>query len=103
MGKGNQNDNGEETKVVRKMVLLDDFGAVIPMYSITKIEKKTRFIETPRPRWQFGIVINGGMEQSTFHPVTDISAWYEREDTRNKKFEYLCEILYEWGIEIEVI
>lgn len=82
------------------MIRLDDFDTVISIFAIECIEKKMRFVEHPIPRWQYGIVINGGIEPNVRYPKTDLYAWYERQETRDKRYEYLLELLGEYGIKI---
>lgn len=90
----------DEDKVWKMMLRLDDFDVTISLFGIECIEKKERFVEKPKARWQFGIAINGGIEQSQRYPKTDLYAWYEKQETRDKRYEYLLELLEEYGIKI---
>lgn len=93
-------DEDDEEKVWKMMLRLDDFDATISMFGIECIEKKERFVEKPKARWQFGIAINGGMEPSQRYPKTDLYAWYEKQEVRDKRYEYLLGLLEEYGIKI---
>lgn len=90
----------EKEKPWRLMLRLDDFDATISLFGIECIEKKMRFVEKPKARWQYGIAINGGIEPSQRYPKTDLYAWYEKEELRDKRYEYLLERLSEKGIKI---
>ena len=96
-------DDEEDEKVFRRMIRLKDFDAVIPLFGIESIEKKNRFIEKPTARWQFGIVINGGIETSMRCPKVDICAWYETEELRDKRYEELMIQLDGLGIKVITI
>lgn len=96
-------DDEEDEKVFRRMIRLKDFDAIIPLFGIESIEKKNRFIEKPTARWQFGIVINGGIETSMRCPKVDICAWYETEELRDKRYEELIIQLGELGIKVITI
>lgn len=93
-------DDEEEDKSYRTMFRLDDFDATISMFGIECIEKKIRFVEKPKARWQYGIVINGGMEPSVRYPKTNLEAWYEKEEKRDERYEYLLERLTEYKIKV---
>lgn len=97
-GKHKKSDDEDDEKLVRYMIRLDDFDATISLFGIECIEKKMRFVETPKPRWQFGIAINGGMEPSMRYPKTDLYAWYEKEEVRDRRYEEILTRLNEYGI-----
>ena len=99
LAKGDSDDE-DENKIWKMMLRLDDFDATISLFGIECIEKKERFVEKPKARWQFGIAINGGIEQSQRYPKTDLYAWYEKQETRDKRYEYLLTLLEEYGIKI---
>lgn len=90
LAQGNDSSGGDEEEVViKQMVRLKDFDITISLWGIECIEKIRRFVPNPTPRWQYGIVINGGMEPSQRYPKTDIEAWYENEAYRDERYEYL--------------
>ena len=93
------NDDDEKSPV-RTVIRLRDFNTTLSIWDIESIDKKERFIEHPRARWQFGIVINGGIEPSCRYPKVDIEAWFEREETRDERYERLLETLEEFGFKI---
>ena len=92
-------DDDDERKI-RTMIRLEDFDTTLSIWAIESIEKKSRFVETPRPRWQFGIVINAGIEPSMRFPKVDIGAWYEKEEWRDEKYNELLAKLETYGFKI---
>lgn len=92
-------DDDDERKI-RTMIRLEDFDATLSIWAIESIEKKSRFMETPRPRWQFGIVINAGIEPSMRFPKVDIEAWYEKEVVRDIRYDELLAKLETYGFKI---
>ena len=94
------NESGDEEKVYRTMIRLDDFDAVISIFGIECLEKKMRFVERPTPRFQYGIAINGGMEPSMRYPKSDLYAWYEKESVRDERYERLLVELDSLGIKV---
>ena len=95
-----RSSDDEDEKKIRTMIRLDDFDATLSIWAIESIEKKSRFVETPRPRWQFGIVINAGIEPSMRFPKVDIGAWYEKEKLRDEKYNELLARLETYGFKI---
>lgn len=93
------NEDDEERKI-KTMIRLKDFDTTLSIWDIESIDKVSRFVETPRPRWQFGIVINANIEPSMRFPKTDVAAWYEKEELRNSKYERLLVLLEEYGFKI---
>ena len=89
-------DDDDERKI-RTMIRLEDFDVTLSIWAIESIEKKSRFVETPRPRWQFGIVINAGIEPSMRFPKVDIGAWYEKEEWRDERYNELLSKLETYG------
>lgn len=90
----------DDEKKIRTMIRLEDFDITLSIWAIESIEKKSRFMETPRPRWQFGIVINAGIEPSIRFPKVDIGAWYEKEELRDQKYDELLARLETYGFKI---
>ena len=93
-------EDDEGDRPLKTMLRLDDFDTTISLFGIECIEKKMRFVEKPTAHFQYGIVINGGMEPSMRYPKTNIEAWYERIETRDERYEYLLEILTEYRIKV---
>lgn len=92
--------DNEDSKSIRTMINLIDFGITISVFSIASVDKKERFIETPTPRWQFGIVINDAMEPSSRYPRTNIESWYEKEETRDERYNDIIYSLEEFGFKV---
>lgn len=95
-----RSSDDEDEKKIRTMIRLEDFDATLSIWAIESIEKKSRFMETPRPRWQFGIVINAGIEPSMRFPKVDIGAWYEKEEVRDQRYDELLAKLETYGFKI---
>ena len=93
-------ESDDDEKKIRTMIRLEDFDATLSIWAIESIEKKSRFMETPRPRWQFGIVINAGIEPSMRFPKVDIGAWYEKEEVRDQRYDELLARLETYGFKI---
>lgn len=93
-------DEDDEKVVIRRMIRLDDFNTVLALSDIESVEKISRFIEKPTPRYQFGIGINSGIEKCPRFPKVDIEAWYEKMELRDKRFEELMKKLEEYGYKI---
>lgn len=93
-------DEDEDERPLKMMLRLDDFDTTISLFGIECIEKKMRFVEKPSAHFQYGIIINGGMEPSMRYPKTNIEAWYERMEKRDERYDYLLEILTKYRIEV---
>lgn len=96
----NRSSDDDDDKKIRTMIRLEDFDATLSIWAIESIEKKSRFMDTPRPRWQFGIVINAGIEPSMRFPKVDIGAWYEKEELRDQRYDELLSKLETYGFKI---
>lgn len=95
-----RSSDDEDEQKIRTMIRLEDFDITLSIWAIESIEKKSRFMETPRPRWQFGIVINAGIEPSMRFPKVDVGAWYEKESLRDQKYDELLARLETYGFKI---
>lgn len=95
-----RSSDDDDAKRIRTMIRLEDFDTTLSIWAIESIEKKSRFVETPRPRWQFGIVINAGIEPSMRFPKVDIGAWYEKEEWRDERYNELLAKLETYGFKI---
>lgn len=87
-------DEGDgELRYSKTVIHFEGEGIVIPMSGIEAIEKDMRFKEHPKPRWQYGIVINKGLERSQRTPKVDVSVWFEKEAYRDERFDNMMEKL----------
>ena len=94
----------EEPKRLKKtMINFQEEGIVISAYDLTSIEKDMRFVETPKPHFEFGITINKGLTPSQFISKTDLSMWYMKEEVRDKKWKHLIDLLEIEGLKVIVI
>lgn len=94
-------DEEDEKKRINKTVILfSEEGIVIPAYDLHSIEKDMRFVEKPTAHWEFGIVINKGLEQGQFVKKADVSMWYSTEEVRDEKWEKLMSILKSEGLNV---
>ena len=92
-------DDEEDKKYVRSVIFLPDFGLFVSIFDISTIEKDMRFVEHPRPRWQYGITINKGITSQRI-VLQDKSVWFEKEEYRDKRFNTLMEKLGDFGFKI---
>lgn len=92
-------DDDGDKKYVRSVIFLPDFGLFVSIFDISTIEKDMRFVEHPRPRWQYGITINKGITSQRI-VVQDKSVWFEKEEYRDKRFNTLMEKLGDFGFKI---
>lgn len=96
-----EEDEEEEPKVYRQMLHLPDFGTVISLFGIESIEKSMRFVDNQNnPRFQYGIIINRGMNPSERYPKVDVEAWFEKEEVRDERYDKLLQNLEEAGYKI---
>lgn len=91
-------DNGDK-KYVRSVIFLPDFGLFVSIFDISTIEKDMRFVEHPRPRWQYGITINKGITNPKI-VVQNKSVWFEKEEYRDKRFDGLMKKLEDFGFKV---
>lgn len=91
-------DDGDK-KYVRSVIFLPDFGLFVSIFDISTIEKDMRFVEHPRPRWQYGITINKGITNPKI-VVQNKSVWFEKEEYRDKRFDGLMKKLEEFGFKV---
>ena len=89
----------EDKKYVHSVIFLPDFGLFVSIFDISTIEKDMRFVEHPRPRWQYGITINKGITSQKI-VVQDKSVWFEKEEYRDKRFNTLMEKLEDFGFKV---
>jgi len=92
-------DDDEDKKYVRSVIFLPDFGLFISIFDISTIEKDMRFVEHPRPRWQYGITINKGITSQKI-VIQDKSIWFEKEEYRDKRFDGIMEELKKFGFKV---
>lgn len=92
----NTSEEKSDKKYVRTAVYFEEFGMFISLFDIITVDKDMRFIEAPRPRWQYGITINKGIESKSIN-VVNKSVWYENEDYRDKRFNDLLAKLTDCG------
>lgn len=102
--KENYNEEDEEdekeTKFVTPFIFFEDFDITMSLFDIKTIETDVRFIEKPRARWQYGITINKGLDKSIYCPVIDKSIWFEKEDTRDRRYKKIMEKIEEIGFKV---
>ena len=92
-------DDDGEKKYVRSVIFLPDFGLFVSIFDISTIEKDMRFVEHPRPRWQYGITINKGITNPKI-VVQNKSVWFEKEEYRDKRFDGLMKKLEDFGFKV---
>lgn len=75
-------------------------GITMTAWDLSTIEPEMRFVESPRPHWEYGIVINKGLTPGQFIQKTDLYIWYRNEEMRDRKMKHLLEVLKENGMNI---
>lgn len=100
LGMDDEESGDEEAKYIKRMISLDSGNTVLSLFGIESIEKDMRFVEKPKARWEYGIIINKGIVPSIRFPKTDIGIWYEKEAFRDKKFDELMEVLRKEGVKV---
>lgn len=94
-------DDDSVVKYKRPMLHLTDFGIMLGLYEIASVEKDRQFTESQWGggcRWQYGIIINKGIEKSQKYPKVNVSIWFESEEVRDKRYDDLYAALEEAGI-----
>ena len=83
----------DEKKHLRKVLLnFLDFEKIINVTSIKSISKNKRFIENPRAKWEFGIVVNKDIVTKSNQ---NIEAWYNTKEQRDERLADLLQALEE--------
>lgn len=95
----NVSTDDADKKYVRSVIFLPDFGLFVSIFDISTIEKDMRFVEHPRPRWQYGITINKGITNPKI-VVQNKSVWFEKEEYRDKRFDGLMKKLEDFGFKV---
>lgn len=94
-------DDEQDVKFVKPMLRLKE-GLTMSLFEISSIEKDMRFAESKWGggcRWEYGIVINKGIEKTQRYPRTDLSFWYLTEEVRDKRYDEILTALSEVGVE----
>lgn len=91
----------DERKRLKKTVInFSEEGIVISAYDLHTIEKDMRFVEHPKAHFEFGIIINKGLEPGQFVKKADIAMWYMTEEVRDEKYERLLQLLESEGLSV---
>lgn len=94
-------EDEQDVKFVKLMLRLKE-GLTMSLFEISSIEKDMRFAESKWGggcRWEYGIVINKGIEKTQRYPRTDLSFWYLTEEVRDKRYNEILTALLEVGVE----
>lgn len=84
----------------RTVVSFRDEGIIMSVYDLHTIEKDMRFVEHPKAHWEWGIVINKGLEPSQFVRKTDVAMWYQSEAVRDQRYDKMLSTLATEGLTI---
>jgi len=97
-----QNENNEEQQrlLFKTMINFVEEGIVLSAADLHSIEKQQRFVERPTPHFEYGIIINKGVQQSQFAKRTDVELWYVKEEVRDRHFDKMLETLTQEGINV---
>lgn len=93
-------EDDSEIRYTKTVIHFEGEGIVIPMSGIEAIEKDMEFVEHPKPHWQYGIVINKGLERSQRTPKVDVSVWFKKEAYRDERFDNMMEKLEDSGYNV---
>lgn len=89
-----------KTRLSKTILHFKSEGITMTAWDLSTIEPETRFVEHPRPHWEYGIVINKGLTPGQFIQKTDLYIWYRNEEMRDRKMKHLLEVLKENGMNI---
>lgn len=95
-----EKDEEEEVRYSKSMIHLEDFGIAMSLFGIESIEKDIKFVDKPKAHWEYGIIINKGMEMSMRFPRTDVAVWFFKEEVRDKRWDNIIEILKQNGTNV---
>lgn len=95
-----EEENETKSRLSKTMINFKEEGIIISSWDLHTLEKDIRFVEKPKAHWEFGIVINKGLNQGQFINKTDIYFWYQNEEFRDKKFNEIIEILKIEGLNV---
>jgi len=90
----------EEIRYISSVINFEDVGIFMSLYGIESLEKDVKFVEKPTAHWEYGIVINKGMEQSIRFPKVDVGVWFIKEEIRDKRWSSMLKRLEEEGFKI---
>lgn len=89
-----------KTRLSKTILHFKSEGITMTAWDLSTIEPEMRFVESPRPHWEYGIVINKGLTPGKFIQKTDLYIWYRNEEMRDRKMKHLLEVLKENGMNI---
>lgn len=89
-----------KTRLSKTILHFKSEGITMTAWDLSTIEPEMRFVESPRPHWEYGIVINKGLTPGQFIQKTDLYIWYWNEEMRDRKMKHLLEVLKENGMNI---
>lgn len=96
-------ENQEDKKqrlLFKTMINFVDEGIVISAADLHSMEKEQKFVERPTPHFEYGIIINKGVQQSQFAKRTDVELWYVKEEVRDRHYDKMLETLTQEGINV---
>ena len=86
-----EQEKQEEQLLFKTMIHFTDEGIVISAADLQSIEKDMRFVEFPNPHFEYGIIINRGIEQRQY---------VKRPDVRDQHFDNMLDTLKQEGIKV---
>lgn len=93
-----------DSRLLKKpLISFKDEGVIIGAYDLHTIEKDMRFVDKPKAHWEWGIVINKGLEPSQFVKRVNLSMWYQSEVVRDKRYDRMVKLLKAEGLTFIVI
>lgn len=99
-GEDQKPEEDMKTRLSKTILHFKSEGITMTAWDLSTIEPEMRFVESPRPHWEYGIVINKGLTPGQFIQKTDLYIWYRNEEMRDRKMKHLLEVLKENGMNI---
>ncbi len=95
-----EQEKQEEQLLFKTMIHFTDEGIVISAADLQSVEKDMRFVEFPNPHFEYGIIINRGIEQRQYVKRPDVELWYVKEKVRDQHFDNMLDTLKQEGIKV---
>lgn len=103
----NDEESDKEERYIKSMISFPQEGINMSLFGIETIEKDFRIKESnyggENVNFQYGIVINKGMEPSMRFPKVNVDVWFDSEKVRDQRYDNMIAILKQAGFKfIEV-
>lgn len=103
----NDEESDKEERYIKSMISFPQEGINMSLFGIETIEKDFRIKESnygsENVNFQYGIVINKGMEPSMRYPKVNVDVWFDSEKVRDQRYDNMIAKLKQAGFKfIEV-